>query len=653
MNSNLINNEETIILSIGMIVKNEEKVLRRCLESLKPIMQEIKCELIIADTGSTDNTFSIAKEYTDNVYHFEWIGDFAAARNSTLNRANGIWYMFIDADEYFDSDISHMITFFKTPVLYNSYKSATIVVRNYQNNEKIKYGDARLPRFHRIKNRLDEKVEFVGKIHETIAIALPLIKFETIIHHTGYCYFTKAQEEKKYKRNMSLMLKEYEKNPEDLRLICHIIHGEGNKDKALKYVLKGLELIEKYPENIYRNAIYVTAIEYFGTNNPEKALELIEKFKEGIDYEKTVSIVSVNLKQAAIYMILNKYECAIESLNSYRKSYQNYKDGKLNTDDMNYLLLSGLTEAEYENAMQLNLFCLQSLNRDDEVIKIINKLDIEKLDFKNYEKTLDLIYLISLKTDDFYALSEFYKKSKNISHDKKLYLESVIKKEFYILIDEGKRKEFILSLCESDECEISKFSSLYFENGISYSEKLKNYIENYSFLLEEILYEAVKKGIDLFDIISECDYQKIKGLTCLIADKHDDYINMIFNYKFSEKYNSNIKYYYWITEIFETAVLRCPDIDEKFKLKVYQIYVSLLCGLVNKIYNTDILNDDTIVVLPELHRFGYYMDKANRSLESGDKLGYVKNLRNALSNCEAMKDVIEVFMKKFRLETGV
>ena len=76
-------------LSIGMIVKNEEKYLDRCLAAIQPILDSIISELIIADTGSTDSTVEIAKKYTDNVFHFEWINDFAASINSTLDRAKG------------------------------------------------------------------------------------------------------------------------------------------------------------------------------------------------------------------------------------------------------------------------------------------------------------------------------------------------------------------------------------------------------------------------------------------------------------------------------------------------------------------------------------------------------------------------------------
>ncbi len=60
-----------------MIVKNEEEVMRQCLDSVKDLCEEI----IIVDTGSTDKTKEIAREYTDKVIDFKWIDDFSAARN--------------------------------------------------------------------------------------------------------------------------------------------------------------------------------------------------------------------------------------------------------------------------------------------------------------------------------------------------------------------------------------------------------------------------------------------------------------------------------------------------------------------------------------------------------------------------------------------
>lgn len=86
--------------SLCMIVKNEAKVLRDCLESLKDLMDE----MIIVDTGSTDETKEIAAEYTPFVYDFKWENDFSAARNFAFSKATGDYIYSADADEIIDRE---------------------------------------------------------------------------------------------------------------------------------------------------------------------------------------------------------------------------------------------------------------------------------------------------------------------------------------------------------------------------------------------------------------------------------------------------------------------------------------------------------------------------------------------------------------------
>jgi glycosyltransferase involved in cell wall biosynthesis len=78
-----------------MIVKNEEEVLARCLESVRGIADEI----VVVDTGSTDRTREIAREFTDKVYDFEWIGDFSAARNFAFSKGTKEYLFWLDADD--------------------------------------------------------------------------------------------------------------------------------------------------------------------------------------------------------------------------------------------------------------------------------------------------------------------------------------------------------------------------------------------------------------------------------------------------------------------------------------------------------------------------------------------------------------------------
>lgn len=84
-----------ISLSLCMIVKNEHDTLSRCLECIKDIVDEI----IIIDTGSTDDTKDIAFKYTDKVYDFKWCDDFAKARNFSFSKATKEYIMWLDADD--------------------------------------------------------------------------------------------------------------------------------------------------------------------------------------------------------------------------------------------------------------------------------------------------------------------------------------------------------------------------------------------------------------------------------------------------------------------------------------------------------------------------------------------------------------------------
>ena len=88
-----------MLLSIVMMVKNEEKYLDKTLYSLQNLMNDIDSELIILDTGSTDKTIDIAKKYTQNVYFEKWNNNFSDMRNISISYASGEWILILDADE--------------------------------------------------------------------------------------------------------------------------------------------------------------------------------------------------------------------------------------------------------------------------------------------------------------------------------------------------------------------------------------------------------------------------------------------------------------------------------------------------------------------------------------------------------------------------
>ena len=87
-----------ISLTLCMIVRNEEAVLERILKPVAEIMDTI----LIADTGSSDRTKAIAKQYTCQVFDFPWCDDFSAARNFLVEKVRTDYWMWLDADDILD-----------------------------------------------------------------------------------------------------------------------------------------------------------------------------------------------------------------------------------------------------------------------------------------------------------------------------------------------------------------------------------------------------------------------------------------------------------------------------------------------------------------------------------------------------------------------
>lgn len=84
--------------SLCMIVKNEEKSLPECLQSVKNVFDEI----VVVDTGSSDRTKIVAHAFTDKIYDFPWCDDFSAARNFSFSKATGDYIAWLDADDRLD-----------------------------------------------------------------------------------------------------------------------------------------------------------------------------------------------------------------------------------------------------------------------------------------------------------------------------------------------------------------------------------------------------------------------------------------------------------------------------------------------------------------------------------------------------------------------
>lgn len=236
-----------IKLSQCMIVKNEEDNIRRALSWGKAIVWE----QIVVDTGSSDRTVELAKELGARVFHFPWCDDFSAAKNYALEQAKGDWIVFLDADEYFEPEcaaripelIRHAENDFPAGRRPDMIRAAlqnlddsgrTFMVgeqdRIFRNRSDIRYRDP----IHEFLCSKTGKSLFRMRAVESLSIM-----------HTGY---KSSVIQKKGKRNLPLLQKQAEREPENPEVWCYLaesLAGAGRitearlaAEHAFSYALK-------------------------------------------------------------------------------------------------------------------------------------------------------------------------------------------------------------------------------------------------------------------------------------------------------------------------------------------------------------------------------------------------------------------------------
>ena len=159
-------------LSVCLIVKDEQQVLARCLDCVSKFADEI----VIVDTGSTDNTVRIAKKFTDKVYFFKWCDDFSAARNYAFDKATGELLMWLDADDFITDENCAKINGLK-----NSFEGYDMAVLPY-----AAAFDGDKPTFVYNRERIfrrDKGYRFSGEVHEAIAPSGKIYYSDAVICH--------------------------------------------------------------------------------------------------------------------------------------------------------------------------------------------------------------------------------------------------------------------------------------------------------------------------------------------------------------------------------------------------------------------------------------------------------------------------------------
>lgn len=621
-----------MLLSIGMIVKNEEKYLKRCLEALSPILEQVPSELIITDTGSTDKTVDIARQYTDNVLHFDWCDDFAAARNTTLKRARGKWYLYIDADEIIE-DCSDIIRFFCSGE-YKDYNAASIIVKSFNDQQQKVTGSIRLARLVKITKGL----EFVNPIHERLnALGQPVKELHTIVNHYGYVIENNEEFiRNKMERNLKIMLSEEKKNPSDCSNLLNIVQAYavmGNMEAALAYCDKGLSYAKKQKSfHVHLFHARKTKI-YYNMQDFKNVLSCAGAYFKSKNTPLILDI-EIYVYQAKCYTLQNDYKQAMEAYKSYVRLLREYNKGLLHTPDQYYGTVNYTDAYSYYDNV-LDLIDLLIVTQDfKQAEKYSRELEIGSLesDGELITRKLTQDLQIMSATGDFTrlpvlysCLSEDYKRTLRLKIEELMAdenLDGIVLKAFYEAAAE-----------ETPYVAYMKLRHLYSTGSLAARdveavlEALETVSEPYADLVYLTFYSGASLRL-LSSKLSPYDFAETTYSDTRCSRQWPRYALSSFDGT-AESFEA--ERHLWISILHERALLS-DDIGNELKPALFYEYGRHYSKYMKRLLNAETLREENAGLLPRPLRTGLFCSLAAKYKAEGKMKEYVQALRRILKS---------------------
>ncbi|MBW2986914.1 glycosyltransferase [Candidatus Woesearchaeota archaeon] len=376
-------------ISVCMIVKNEEKVLERCLNSVKSLANEI----IIVDTGSTDKTKEIAKKFTDNIFDFEWVNDFSAARNFSLKHATCDWILVLDADEMIaeqEIDMIKELVENKDAVAY--YLNQTDYVKVDETNRfgitgSYKEVEDLMPFISKPITRLFRNrkgISYRNKIHEVVEPSIEEKNLEIINTNIQILHMIFEQEggfgPEKLQKYLDLGFEQIKRTPENPKAysdVGKLYLVKRDLETAKKYIVKAIEV-----NNEDSDSYFVLGRIYEWKNMLDDAIKC---YRMSVKFNPNKIEAYVGL--GTLLMKKREFEKAIMV---YEKSVEKKIWNVFIVNNLAYLysVTNNVPKAIalYEQILDSNMRMTDALK-----VKIINNLVQCYLNLELYEKSINLL----------------------------------------------------------------------------------------------------------------------------------------------------------------------------------------------------------------------------------------------------------------------
>ncbi|MCZ8516401.1 glycosyltransferase family 2 protein [Paenibacillus filicis] len=257
-----------ITISLCMIVKNEQDTLQRCLESVRDIADEI----VIVDTGSTDQTKEIAGKFTPHVIDFEWIDDFAAARNFSFAQATMDYILWLDADDVLLPENRQKLLQLKQSLDPSVDAISMEYHCAFDDHGNVTLNVRRIRLVKRLKN-----YQWQGAVHEDLSVKGIIYDSDVVVTHKQM--HDASDRNLKIYENLLRQGKEF--TTRDLQHYARELHHHKMYEQAIEYYLKFMVLDDVTPED----KIFVCgkmADCYYHLGDRDKELEITLK---SFDYD--------------------------------------------------------------------------------------------------------------------------------------------------------------------------------------------------------------------------------------------------------------------------------------------------------------------------------------------------------------------------------
>jgi len=672
------------ILSIGIIFRNEIRCLERCLRSLDKLRQTIPCELVMADTGSNDGSREIAESYADILFDFPWIDDFAAARNAVMDHCSGKWYLSIDADEWLDENISPLVKFLEKgnyPELIGG-----ITIRNYVSaTDSTSYSEFVGIRLAYIPSG----VRYVGTIHERLESPDGLQLYvrpmsDIVLHHDGYIMLNDGSEagREKLRRNMRMLEKELDADPDNLQLLTQCIESSGlNYDVQLPYIRRGVKLVldkgngwEKRGANLLRYAVH--AAHKKGLPEFQEWITLAEELFPTSIY------TTIDIQYDAAEHAWCDMDCPeiIRRGKRYLKGVAEYRSGHY---DVNEALQSPLNDARFQDESTLRICIARAQVYEgcpEDALETLSVLDYDTMDEGQTGALLEtLLRLQTLSQVDveplllgFWSKLNEPKPSQAAADSRRTafivgaslqFALDLIKDETARMAGEWSlggigeiRAEEWNVLCKLRPCrhgytlfkplagelELGAAAVLMDEEDLGTAARLLGSVERFDEFPIYALSRALLRGV-VFPLPDHpLNIEEMDRLAVRLTQDQDALLAIIKD-AVSEDFAGSWQTLAWVRGLVLAAVRR-RDWKENGSLELVQAFVKVEKAFLPGYYTPEILREGNLCVLPPMHRFGWHCVQAFDSLEAGDAAGCARCLREGLSSCGEAKDVVEFLL---------